>query len=332
MVEQKASDRAVWLDIFKYFLAFLVICIHLAGESYWHFPVYRLAVPTFFMISGYFIRAESGEKSLAKAKGFIGRSLRYMAIGFAINIAFDIVWCYYEGVGVGYYFTTLFYENFLLEFFILNRSVSYWGAQLWFLIALFVVSLIHYALVRFQKTNWYKFLIPVCFFIYFFFSAFMHFFQDTDIPVRYMRNALFFGLPTFGFGYLLAGKNFHKKPWCKFLYLGLGVVFFFLQIGEHALLHTPNESLEMYVSGVISGACFLLSLSTFKSDKFGWFYKAVGKNGAFYIYVLHLSVAVLLSWFISFPNAIVKCLAVFAVSFLIYEIGFLISKALKKKK
>ena len=48
------SQRNVFLDLFKFFLCYLVIAIHLAGESYWYFPVYRLAVPMFFMISGYY--------------------------------------------------------------------------------------------------------------------------------------------------------------------------------------------------------------------------------------------------------------------------------------
>lgn len=326
------SGRYIGLDLFKFFLCYLVICIHLASETYAHFPLYRLAVPTFFMISGYFSRPKDGENEEEKARRFIIRNLRYLLIGLSINIAFDFVWCYHEGMGVGYYFTTLFYEDFLLEFFILNRPVTYVGAQIWFLIALFVVSLIHYLLTHCGKLHWYKVLVPVCFFIYFFFSAYMHFFQETDMPIRYMRNALFFGLPNFGLGYLLSGKNFHKRSWYKYGYLALGVVLFFLQIAEHTLLHTEYESLEMFVSGVLSGACFLLFFTGCKSGKGNWFYRFVGRNGSFYVYVFHMAVAVALGWFISIPNALLRSFVVLVISFLLYEICFWVEKLIKRKK
>ena len=53
-MEQATNKRNVYLDLFKYFLSFLVIAIHLTGEYYSHFPLYRLAVAMFFLISGYF--------------------------------------------------------------------------------------------------------------------------------------------------------------------------------------------------------------------------------------------------------------------------------------
>lgn len=77
-----------------------------------------------------------------------------MLIGFLIYIIFDFIMCFIDGNGVGYYFTTLFYEDFFLEFFILNRPITYTGAQLWFLIALFVISLIHFILVKFNKIHY----------------------------------------------------------------------------------------------------------------------------------------------------------------------------------
>lgn len=231
-MEQASRGRNVYLDLFKYFLCFLVIAIHLAGESYPHFPLYRLAVPMFFLISGYFNYTPEGERLEKKALGFIKRSARYMIVGFLIYILFDFVMCFVEGHGVGYYFTTLFYEDFLLEFVFLNRPITYTGAQLWFLIALFVVSLVHYGLARWKKLHYYKIIIPVCYAIYFFFAGYMYLFQNTDMPIRYTRNAWFFGLPNFALGFTLAKYNFHKKSWYKYLYLALGVLCFFLQVGN----------------------------------------------------------------------------------------------------
>ena len=326
-----SRGRNVYLDIFKIFLAFLVIAIHLAGESYGHFPLYRLAVPMFFIISGYFSYTEDTERLRAKSVALIKRTLHYMLFGFGFYIVFDFIGCYVNGHGVGYYFTTLFYEDFLLEFLFLNRPITYTGAQLWFLIALFVVSLLHYTLVRFDKLHYYKVIIPVCYAIYFFFAGYMYLLQDTDMPIRYTRNAWFFGLPNFALGFTLAKFNFHKRNWYKYVYLVLGVACFLLQILEDRLLRTEYTSLEMYVTGVLA-AVFLLQffLGIGKADC-PLYYKWVGKNAAFYIYILHMAVAVVLSELVRFPNLMMKCAAVLAVSFAIYEIAYLLSRLIKRR-
>lgn len=323
-MEKVSNRRNVYLDLFKIFLSFLVIAIHVAGEQYPHFPLYRLAVPMFFIISGYFNYSSDGERLKVKSAGFIKRSLKFLLIGFAIYIVFDFVACLVEGRGVGYYFTTLFYEDFLFEFLFLNRPITYTGAQLWFLIALFVISLVHYALVRFNKLHYYKVIVPVCYAIYFFFAGYMYLIQDTDMPIRYTRNAWFFGLPNFGLGYLLAGVNFHKKSWYKYLYLALGVIFFFLQIPEYELIRTENISLEMYISGVISAVCFLQFFLGIKNVDCPFYYKWIGKNASFYIYIFHLAVMVVLAKFFTFQNMMVKSIFVLLASFAVYEVIHLI--------
>lgn len=324
MQQQSYKGRNVFLDLFKFFLCFLVIAIHLSGETYNHFPLYRLAVPMFFLISGYFNYSPDAIKLKNKSVGFIKRTARYMIIGFLIYIVFDFILCYIDGHGVGYYFTTLFYEDFLLEFFFLNRPITYTGAQLWFLIALFVISLVHYTLTRLNRLHYYKIIVPITLFIYFFFAGYMYLFQDTDMPIRYTRNAWFLGLPNFGLGFLIARINFHKKSWYKYIYLILGCFFFFLQIAEYNLIKTENISLEMYICGVISEIFLLQFFLGIKKADCRFFYRWIGKNSSFYIYILHMAVAVTLSKFITFPNTMLKSFIVLIVSFVIYEICYLL--------
>ena len=328
-MEKVSRGRNVYLDLFKIFLSFLVIAIHVASERYAHFPLYRLAVPMFFMISGYFNYSSDGEVLKEKSVGFIKRTLIFLLIGFSIYIVFDFIACLVKGQGVGYYFTTLFYQDFLFEFLFLNRPITYTGAQLWFLIALFVVSLVHYLLVRFNKLHYYKVIVPVCYAIYFFFAGYMYLIQHTDMPIRYTRNAWFLGLPNFGLGYLLAGVNFHKKSWYKYLYLALGVIFFFLQIPEYQLVKSENISLEMYISGVLSAVFFLQFFLGIKNADCPVYYKWIGKNASFYIYIFHLAVMVVLAKFFTFPNDMVKSVFVLITSFLVYEVMHLVIMLIK---
>ena len=329
------KGRNVYLDLFKFFLSFLVIAIHVSDDSYGNFPLYRLAVPMFFMISGYFNYSADTKKLKAKAEGFIKRTAHYMLVGFAIYIVFDFIMCFVTRSGVGYYFTTLFYEDFLLEFLFLNRPITYSGAQLWFLIALFVVSLVHYALVRFNKLHYYKIIVPLCYAIYFFFAGYMYLLQYTDMPIRYTRNAWFFGLPNFGLGYLLAGFNFNKKKWYKYIYLVLGVLFFFLQMWEDELVRVELTSLEMYVCGVLSAVFLLQFFMGINRSGCPGYYKWVGKNAPFYIYIFHMAVFVVINKIFVLPNNALKSLVVLIVSFALYEAGHLsqmIVKYLKCKK
>lgn len=322
-------SRNVFLDIFRFLLSFMVICIHLSGETYSVYPLYRLAVPAFFMISGYFLYAPGCDER-KRARAFTLRSAKYMIIGTAFYAVFEIINAILSETSLGWTFTTLFYEgnNFFFRFFIWNAPVPYYtvGAQLWFLIALFVASLVHLLLVYIEKTDLYGIIVPVGFIIYFFFSGFMYFIQpETALNVRYMRNAWFFGLPNIGLGYLSAHINWHKKSFYKWIYLVMGVILFFLQVPE-ASLYPQNANLEMYLSGVAAALLLIQFFAGIKMSFGGRFYSWIGKSASFYIYILHMGVAVVLSKYIKFASTMQKCVVVFIVSFAIYEIIFLLSK------
>lgn len=312
------KGRNFWLDLFKLCMCWMIISIHFVWETYSYYPVYRLAVPLFFAISGYFNYRKDTEKRLSGAFGFIKRSAKYMVLGFAFYIVFDFVMCYVDGKGVGYYFTTLFYENLLFDFFFLNRPITYSGAQLWFLIALFVVSLVHYGLVRFEKEKWYRFIVPAGLAIQLFFGAYMRVFQETDMPIRYTRNAWFNGLPFFGLGYLMAQYDFHKKIWYKYIYLVLAVGFTLLQIPEGHFVEA-----EVYASTVPAAAFTLLFFLGLKSPRAEFYYKWFGKNMSFYVYILHMAVGIVVGRIWNYDDLFIRSLVILGVSIAVYEICYL---------
>ena len=258
-----------------------------------------------------------------------------MLIGIAFYTIYEFIFCLIDKTSVGWFFTTIFYEGNspLFHFFILNAPIPYYtvGAQIWFLIAMFVLSLVHFLLVKLQKTNLYKVLVPICFAIYFFFSGFMYIVQPhTDIPVRYMRNAWFLGLPTFGLGYLIAQKDWHKKSWYKYIYLALALLFFVLQVLENRLIARENSNMEMYITGVISAVCFLQFFMGIQKADCKFFYAWIGKSAPFYIYILHMGVACVLARFVAFSSLMLKSAVVFLLSFAIYEMAFLLVKFIKR--
>lgn len=321
------QGRNLWLDLFKLCMCWMIISIHFVWKTYPYHPIYRLAVPLFFAISGYFNYRKDPAAAEAGARKFIYRSLKYMVIGFAFYIVFDFIMCYVDSNGVGYYFTTLFYENFLFDFLFLNVPITYSGAQLWFLIALFVVSLVHYGIVRFGKEKWYRYIVPATLAIQLFFGGYMRVFQYTDMPIRYTRNAWFMGLPFFGLGYLLAQFDLHKKRWYKWLYLLLGILFFLLQIPEHSIVQT-----EVYASTVPATVFILLFFTGLPSPKANFYYKWFGKSMPFYVYILHMAVGIVIGRLFTFQSLFVRSIVILLVSIGVYELCYLAGIAVRHFK
>lgn len=334
----KSSGRNIYLDLFKFFLCYMVICIHLVGQNYAVYPLYRLSVPMFFLMSGYFLYTPDAERAKSRAPGFIKRCATYMVVGIVLYTVYEVIAYLVDGTSVGWLLTTLFYDDpakFWFRFFFENAPIPYYtvGAQMWFLIALFTVSLVHYLLARYGKPGWYKVIVPVAFLCYFFFTAGVYFFQpETDVPMRYMRNAWFFGLPCFGLGYLIAGIKWPRTRLAQAVYGVLGVGFFALQMVEDALWRTPNCKIEMYISGVLAAVCLLQFFLCIKRAECGFYYKWIGKNAPFYIYIIHMAVAVTLSRFVTFGNLYVKSAAVFGISFAVYEAVYLAGKGIHRIK
>ena len=84
------KSRNLWLDLFRFVLVFLVINIHFNQDSFF-MPIFRMAVPMFFMISGYFAYSPTEEEQNKKNARLIKGSLRYLIIACIIYFVFDMI-------------------------------------------------------------------------------------------------------------------------------------------------------------------------------------------------------------------------------------------------
>ena len=319
------TKRNLWLDLFKIFLCFLVICIHNVRQAYMHFPVYRMAVPAFYIISGYFIYTKEESLKEEKAINFIRRSFIYMMIGIIFYFIYDLIMCYRNEMPLDDFFRSQIYDKFFYQFFFMNYSLSKTANHLWFLIALFTVSIIHYFLIKFKLTKTYPFIMIFCLGIHFFFSGYFPGFMELDVSLFYLRNGLYFGLPLFALGYLMARYNFHTKSWFKYLYLGLGIFFFFFQI-----IDARGLILEMYPSSVLASIFLIQFFLGLKPTKSNFYYKWFGKNMPFYIYILHVAGARIIPGDSGLTNTYFKAILVFIMSFIIYEMLYLLLELYRK--
>ena len=331
-MKKQTEQRNLYLDLVKLVLAFFVVGIHFEAIELGtgkFLPLFRMAVPMFFMISGYFLYSDNNEKQLANAKRFLLNTLKYLGIAFIIYFIYSSIMVLITSNDITAYFINLFGNYFAEDYLLLDTPMTS-SYHLWFLITLAAVACMHYSFIKFNRTRLYYFIVPVCLFVFFFLGGYIQFFPigaeianlDISRNVLYLhlyRNSIFMGLPMVALGYIIHKAKFlNSKPWLKWLYLGLGILFFGLQYLESRLL-----TMECYISSALCAA-FLLMFFTNLKCKFGkFYYKYIGKEAPLYIYILHLGVGKCLTYYFNIPQSL-RVITIYVATFAIYEIAYLI--------
>lgn len=193
------------LDLLKSVCSFMIICIHapfpgLVGKII--IPLTRIAVPLFFMITGYYY---SFTTQLKNEKKQIKKLFR-MFIG--ANFLF-FVWSLFKSclsdesvlINVG----DMISVKSILKFLLFNESP--FGAHLWYLGAILYVLLIVFALERkWDRKKFYP-IVPLLLLTDLIFGKYSLLLFGQTIPYVLVRNFLFVGLPYFLIGDMLYRYN-----------------------------------------------------------------------------------------------------------------------------
>lgn len=239
------------LDFLKFICCFMVICLHcpfpgVLGDIIT--PLSRIAVPVFFMITGYFTHHEkqASKKQIAKiAKLFVGANLLYLVYSACL--------CFVTGDS----FASKFAPSKIMQFVFLNESP--FGGHLWYLGAILYVLLLLYFFEKLCNREKLYFLIPVLLLTDLVFGKYSLLLINREIPHVFVRNFLFVGLPYFLIGDILQKKAIKLKQitlWSGvFLFSGTTLLERFLL--EHFGL---NATRDHYISTTfLAVAAFLLA-------------------------------------------------------------------------
>ena len=299
--------RNIWLDLFRFLLIFMVINIHFNEQSFF-LPIFRLAVPMFFMISGYFSYSKDYNAQMNKNIKSIKASLSYIVFGYSFCFVVGLILLLFN------------YDMTKYELF----PYSY---HLWFLISFFVVWCVHFLICKYNLQKIYWYIVPILIIIALALNICIEVFE-LNLPLILNRNAFFVGLPMFGIGYLLhRGGVVAGSTKTKVLTLLLAVVFLFL-----SLLEAQIVVLEYYICSVFSSVCFLLFFASLRvqTNKYiEWYYKYIGSKVVFCIYIIHLFIGNI----IALSGIDTWCLSLLTLlaAFVVYEIVYLLLLILKKK-
>lgn len=283
-------EREKSLDVLKALCAFFVVCIHSSMSGViaeYYIAITRVAVPTFFVISGYFYSDDSG-----KSNKQIKKIAWIIIWSNALFFIWKLFWNGIHSVSFRDSVSEMFTIQSLRNLILFNESPI--NGHLWYLNALLYVLAIMSLLHRLSwNTKKMYFMIPFLLAADLIFGKYSPlFFGDLAIPFIYTRNFLFVGLPYFLIGNLMRDHKNIFLPNRRMIFLVLVVVFSVCNIIERYELLSYNiyGIREHYISTTllaVSMFCLFKTLIIPDNNKRLDLLVDIGRRDSAYIYIIH---------------------------------------------
>lgn len=267
------KERNLQLDYFRVILALLVITPHaqpLFSEDSlvgWLISngIARVAVPCFFIISGYFLQSKLKDNKALK---------RYLSHILVVYIVWSLI------------YLPTYYSAIEPRSFITFALMGYY--HLWFLPALIVGTLILIAANKFIKNEVILLIGGVVLFT----AGYLM--ENYNLPYRTFYNGLFFGYPFIVLGYFLKKTKAEIRIKAIFIYLTLAVSVFML-LTESYLGYKEGIYYNVFLSLYI--ICPALFICVLKFSKYKKAKDYIGKlsSGIYYTHILVLTSIIPLS-------------------------------------
>lgn len=186
----------------KALCAFFVVCIHfpVLGREYL-FPLLRVAVPIFFIISGFFLYASARADAQAHLRKSLGKVFLLTLLANAVYGTVRFIACL-QHPGTDFAIHDL---QSALEFLFIGDTFS---GHLWYLTA-YLETLLVFGLFHFyEKEHWLFCAIPPCLLLNLYFGYNIGVYHSLVLA----RNFVTVGLPCFCLGWLLRK---YETPICR---------------------------------------------------------------------------------------------------------------------
>ena len=299
LIENK--NRKIGLDILKFIVAFLVICIHAPFEGEFGkylIAIARCAVPVFFMITGFFYNEQIDS---SKSNKQILKVLKLCIFSNILYIMFQMIIYLIDKKNPIILFNNIFNRTAITNFILYNNSPVYF--HLWYLNSLL------YVLVVMKFVNKYKFMkymyivTPVLLMLDLIYGKYSLLLLHKEIPYIHVRNFLFVGIPYFCIGNYINKKIYNKiKEKDNRKYIFLIIVFVVSTILERYLLieFNINATRDHYISTTFLSTFLFLYFLLYKNNgekknKYENFIAKIGREYSLLIYIIHPAVIEILN-------------------------------------
>jgi len=281
-------ERNVGFDILKCICAFLVVCIHAPLGSGFGGDIKalaRIAVPIFFMISGFFFQIGTAQKQIKKL-------LLLLFTANGIYFIWKVSLAASKKQICNFFSVTFTVKNFL-KFLILNET--HLQSHLWYLGAILYVVIVITIIHIINKKKACKFLYavtPLLLLGDLMLGKYSLLLFHREFPVILARNWLFVGIPYFSIGLRIRecckDTEVNEIFFRKHILLILIILSILSSVFERYCLESigMNAKRDHYFSTtVLAVSVFLFFLTYVKSEE-SWLSR-IGKNDTTWIYILH---------------------------------------------
>lgn len=323
------NKRYSGLDILKFICSFLIICIHVPfpGSFGKYFcALCRVAVPIFFMITGFFY---DDTKKHNKEKNQIYKIFKLLFFSNVVYLIFNVIISILNNSLKQYILTNISLKS-ILNFVLFNESP--FGLHLWYLGAIFYVLIIYLFLEKiFGKNSKKIFYILTPFLLVgdLIFGKYSILLFNREFSYIFVRNFLFVGIPYFSIGMFIKEKINKIKSINNIKYIILIFIFIITTFLERFILDrcSLNATRDHYISTTLLS--IVLFIYFIYNDKFKLnFIKNIGKNLSTFIYIIHPMIIILFNSFLQKLN--IGNYYLYVYSIIIFIISIVISKILKK--
>lgn len=279
--------RIYSIDTLKFIAAFLVVFIHAPMDNFlkeYVLIITRVAVPIFFLISGFLYENKLNDKE--KAKLSIKKLIKLLLFAYLIYIPFELFVYLSDGKSINDFFADLFSFNSI----VFNLKI---GFHLWYIRALIYLEIFYFFIKR-KNSKIYYIIFPCVVYILslVFFKYSLVFFGKT-IPVEIyepISKYLGTGYVFFTIGIFIKQYMNNMKKSKNFICILLIVFFTIMNFIEYILLEKFGKNVD---------ACnylntFFLSISIFyffiSNPNFGkdTFFETIGREHSLNIYIYHI--------------------------------------------
>jgi surface polysaccharide O-acyltransferase-like enzyme len=280
------SSRSYSIDFIKGIAALSIVCLHCANndafDSILHL-VGRLAVPMFFIITGYYLPSMIKTGHIPK---HIVKILKIILGGLLFYLPLICIEAYFRG-NLLWQLTHVIEWDMLLDKLVRAQyPFNVEAGHLWYLIAILYILCFLYFYSKKHKISKLYFLIPILFLIGYIISSIV---DQYDSRMRsYYQNFLFTGMPYVLLGHLIHEKTEHKQFDNKLLgkLIVLCAVLYIAEIGFYVFIGLPpHREHYLFIIPLVS----LILIWASQNSQFGKnnIITTIGRDYSICIYVVH---------------------------------------------
>lgn len=284
------NQRFAGMDILKCLITFFVVYIHCPVNTQlgqYVKSITMIAVPIFFMITGYYYEhiCRNGNEC-----GQIKKIFRIMLFSNILYFLWDLALAGEKSVK---YLISLLDFRVVLKFVIFNVS-PFWG-HLWYLNAILYVLLIMYFVKNKKAVYIMECMIPILLMTDLIFGKYSMLVFGREFPYIIVRNFCFVGIPYFLIGKIINRNKamiINKKSTIK--YVSLFVIGVCVILVERFMLIYNNLDVTRnhYIGTTISAvALFVVFLSYYKKkeslNRIEKIMCIIGREYSLYVYIIH---------------------------------------------